>query len=60
MEMASTIFGQLAIWRIDSKNFIQAWRECLECFSQRGEDEEKRGQEAKDKAERRSERISGW
>ena len=27
MEMASTIFGQLAIWRIYSKNFIQAcWK----------------------------------
>ena len=25
MEMASKIIGQLAIWRIDSKNFIQAW-----------------------------------
>ena len=25
MEMASKILGQLAIWRIDSKNFIQAW-----------------------------------
>ena len=24
-EMASKILGQLAIWRIDSKNFIQAW-----------------------------------
>ena len=25
MKMASKILGQLAIWRIDSKNLIQAW-----------------------------------
>ena len=26
MEMANKILSQLAIWRIDSKNFIQAWK----------------------------------
>ena len=31
MEMASKILGQLAIWRIDSKNFIEA---CLESHKQ--------------------------
>ena len=33
MEMAGKIIGQLAIWRIDSENFIQAWTVTLECGS---------------------------